>query len=402
MRAFKNITLIDGVSDKGINNGVILINEKGVIDSCGSAEKISIPDEAKIINLQGKTILPGLIDAHTHICFKPSPDPLDILTKESDARTAVRSLKNAQKALQAGITTIRDVGGKNNIEITIKKYCQDNELPTPNMVVSGRSLTMTGGHGWPIAREVDGKIGLRRGARQQIKKGADLIKLMATGGVLTEGMKPGAPQLTETEMKAAVKEAKKADIKAAAHAQGNKGIKNAINAGVDSIEHGVFLDTETTEMMVNKNIFLVPTLSAIYWIARKGEEENIPKYAVKKAEKIIEDHIKSFKMAYQKGVKIAMGTDAGSPFNRHGDNAFELILMVKHGMSAMQAIKSATSVGAELLGIASFTGSIESGKRADLLVLDENPLENIENIKSVNKVFLQGTEINTKTRQQAF
>ena len=392
MKALTGARLIDCVQENVIENAIIIIDDD-TIHSCGAANNINLSDEIDTIDFSGKTIIPGLIDAHTHICFEPAADTLNILVEESDAKTALKAGKHCKQTLEAGFTTIRDVGGKNYIDLDVRNAINNGDIPGPRILSSGKSLTMTGGHGWPIGEEVDGISELKWGARKQIKNGVDLIKLMATGGVLTEGVEPGSPQLTVEEMEAAIKEANKADRKTAAHAQGNTGIKNAIKAGIDSIEHGVFLDQEAIEMMVENDVYLVPTLTAIYWMAEKGVEAGIPDYAVRKSKTILKSHIESFKQALKYGVKIAMGTDAGSPFNYHGENSLELVFMVKYGMTEMDAIKSATIVAAELLGLVGKIGTVETGKKADLVVLDKNPLENIENIKSVHQVYKDGRAI---------
>ncbi len=394
MFAAVNCDIIDGIRDDIIEDAALLVNERGNIEKCAARENLSLPPEAQVIDMQEGIIIPGLIDTHIHLCFAPVSDPLGKLTDESEARTSTRALKHAAQTLKGGITTVRDVGGKNYVNIALKKAGSEDFFPLPRILTAGCSLTMTGGHGWPIAEEVDGRTELRQGARKQLKKGADLIKVMATGGILTKGVKPGAPQLSVEEMKAAVEVANKADCRVAAHAQGNKGIKNAVRAGVNSIEHGVYLDTEAVDMMIKNDVYLVPTLSAIHWIVEKGDDHEIPDYAVEKSKNLIEDHIESFEMAHEAGVKITMGTDAGSPFNEHGKNHYELILMVNQGMSAMQAIKSATSRAAELLDIDSRTGTLTGGKAADFVVLEKSPLEDIRNIKTVQKVFIQGEEQN--------
>ncbi len=392
MKAITGVTIIDGIQDEPIKDGIIIVDED-IIYACGPANKINLSDKMEVIDYGGKTVLPGLIDAHTHICFEPAADTLNILVEESDARTALKAAQYCRQTLEAGFTTIRDVGGKNYIDLEVRDAINNGEMPGPRILASGKNLTMTGGHGWPIAEEVDGIAKMKWGARKQIKNGVDLIKLMATGGVLTKGVEPGSPQLTIAEMEAAIAEANKAGRKTAAHAQGNTGIKNAIKAGVNSIEHGVFLDQEAIDLMIENDVYLVPTLTAIYWMAEKGIEAGIPDYAVRKSKDILNDHIKSFKLALKSGVKIAMGTDAGSPFNYHGENSLELVFMVKYGMSELEAIKSATSVSAELLGLSEKIGSIQADKKADLVILNKNPLDKIENIKSVHQVYKNGMAV---------
>src|SRR5699024_2889263 len=331
----------------------------------------------KEIDLDGKYIMPGLINSHVHITMEPIGDPFVLIMNESDAKAAIRGVKNLKKQLKYGTTYFRDLGASNGVDIDLRNAVNEGLIEGAEFKCAGSVVTMTGGHGWPIGREADGVDETRKAAREQLKKGSDLVKIMATGGVMTTGVEPGSPQLSMEEMKAAVEEAHKAGKKTASHAQGTQGIKNAILAGIDSIEHGLILDEEAVDMMYENNTYLVPTLVAPYVIVEKGVEAGIKKDSYEKAVSIMESHIKSFKMSYEKGVKIAMGTDAGTPFNTHDMAWMELKLMIEYGMKPMDAIVSSTRNSAELLDILEDYGTIEKGKFADFLILDENPLENI-------------------------
>jgi imidazolonepropionase-like amidohydrolase len=312
------------------------------------------------------------------------------MAKESIAKTTLRGAANLKKLLKSGVTFFRDMGGYEYIDIELKKSVNEGFIEGPEFLVSGKVLTMTGGHGYLMGRECDGVDEVRKAAREQLKAGADVIKIMATGGVMTPGVEPGSPQLTKEEIQAAVEEAHKAGRKTAAHAQGTTGIKNAVMAGIDSVEHGIFLDDEVIEMMVEKGVYLVPTLVAPYFIIEYGEEGGIPAYVVEKSKRVMESHLESFRKAYKAGVKIAMGTDAGTPFNYHDKSAYELKLMVEAGMKPMDAIVSSTKVAAELLGIEKDYGTLEQGKVADFIVLKDNPLENIETLLQVERVYKKG------------
>jgi len=239
---------------------------------------------------------------------------------------------------------------------------------------------MTGGHGWFIGRQADGPDEVRKAVREQLRAGADCIKFTATGGVMTPGVDPRSASLTEEELRAGVEEAHKAFRRAAAHAQGTAGIRNAVRAGIDSIEHGIFMDDEVLEEMRVRGTFLVPTLAAPENIIKYGEAAGIPRYAVEKSESVREVHRESFRAAMRAGVRIAMGTDAGTPFNRHGENAEEIALMVACGMTPLDAITAATGAAAELLDLAHETGTIEQGKQADLLIVEGDPLEDIRTL----------------------
>ena len=266
-------------------------------------------------------------------------------------------------------------------------------------------ICITGGHGWQVGCEADGPDEVRRAARKQIKAGVDCVKFMATGGVLTKGGRPGVPQLQLEELKAGIEEAHKVSLRTAAHSQGPEGSRNAVLAGIDSIEHGVALSEETIEEMVKRNVFLVPTFSAPVNIMAKGEEAGIPKEFVEKTKRVEDEHIRSVFRAKKAGVKIAMGTDAGTPFNQHGENPSELVYMTDFGFSAEEALLSATSTAAELLGLEGRIGTIAVGKLADLLIVEGNPLEDIRvltdpgRIVAVFKEGLKASDTNITQRR---
>lgn len=383
---YKNCTLIDGTGNEPINTSFTV--EDGRIIEIGDNLKAD-----KEIDLDGKYIMPGLINSHVHITMEPIGDPFVLIMNESDAKAAIRGVKNLKKQLKSGTTYFRDLGASNGVDIDLRNAVNEGLIEGAEFKCAGSVVTMTGGHGWPIGREADGVDETRKAAREQLKKGSDLVKIMATGGVMTTGVEPGSPQLSMEEMKAAVEEAHKAGKKTASHAQGTQGIKNAILAGIDSIEHGLILDEEAVDMMYENNTYLVPTLVAPYVIVEKGVEAGIKKDSYEKAVSIMESHIKSFKMSYEKGVKIAMGTDAGTPFNTHDMAWMELKLMIEYGMKPMDAIVSSTRNSAELLDILDDYGTIEKGKFADFLILDENPLENIETLSKINTVYKKGVKV---------
>jgi imidazolonepropionase-like amidohydrolase len=236
---------------------------------------------------------------------------------------------------------------------------------------------MTGGHGWQFGREANGVDEVRAAVREQLKAGADLIKLMATGGIMTKGVEPGSTQFTLEELIAGVEEARKAGRRTATHAQGTEGIKNALWAGIHSIEHSFFLDDEAIELLLEMKAFVVPTLCAPYHILKAGVRKGVPAYAVEKSGKVMKSHWESVKKARKAGVPIAMGTDAGTPFNRHGENLKEMELLVKVGFTPMEAIVATTKTASEVLGLEKKIGTLEKGKLADLVVLDGDPLKDI-------------------------
>lgn len=337
-----------------------------------------VPRGAERIDITGCTLLPGLIDAHVHLCLNASPDPMGVLEKTPDALLALNAAIMARRTLFSGITSVRDMGGKNGVDLVVRDAIRAGLIPGPRMLASARPIVMTGGHGWQMAREADGPHEVRKAAREQIKAGADVVKLMATGGVMTPGVEPGSAQLTQEELRAAVEEARKAGRRTATHAQGTQGIVNALRSGIDSIEHGVYLSEEAVALMLERDVPLVPTISALHNIEANGVKAGIPSFAVEKTIRVKPRLLESLRMAREAGVRVAMGTDAGTPFNLHGENAGELELMVRlGGFSPGEAIRAATHVGAQVLGWERELGTVEEGKLADVLVVEGNPLEDI-------------------------
>ena len=387
-KVFKNLRYIDVKEERVIEDGLIII-EDGRVEYAGSTER-GYGTDGEIIDLEGMTVLPGIVDGHIHSLFDASPDPFGSLEKDSDSMVTIKAVGFMEETVRNGIVAVRDMGGLNYLEFGLKEAIDNDLIPGPKMQLAGRLITMTGGHGHFIGREVDSPAEARKAAREQLKAGVDFIKIMATGGVMTEGVEPGAPQLTEAEMAAAIAEAYKAGRKTATHAQGNEGIKNALRAGIDTIEHGVFLDDEAIELMLENDVYLVPTLAAVHCIVEEGVEAGIPEFAVKKSEAVMESHIRSFQMAREAGVKIAMGTDAGTPLNLHGGNLYELELMVEYGMEPLEAIKAATLTGAEMMGLEDELGSLEPGKDAHLVICDGQPDRDIRDIYYIDEVYKNG------------
>ena len=365
-----------GIGSKPQPGMSIVIEGSRIQRIAPDAEVITIP-EVTVIDAKGMFVMPGMIDCHVHITSNGDADSSKD-ANEHDAYLALRGAELARQDLEAGFTTVRNMGTRNYIDMAIQKAQNAGFCTGARIITSGPAITMTGGHGWMGGIEVDGCDEARKAARQNLKKGVELIKIMATGGVMTPGVEPGSPQLTEEEMRAAIEEAHKAGRKTASHAQGTEGIKNVVRAGIDTVEHGIFLDDEVIAMMAERKTALIPTIVAPYHINEGGLKAGIPAYAVEKAGRIAGDHIKSFRKALEAGLIIAMGTDAGTPLNRHGENALELHMFVEHGMTAEQALLCATSVAAKVVDRYETLGTIEEGKIADLLFIDGNPLEDIE------------------------
>ncbi len=388
----KNGKVFTGLNDK-LEDLSIVIEGKKIKEVSNEIDYDNYPD-AKVIDAKGQTVLPGLIDCHVHISSEGNADFFKTL-HDAVPRKTLRAAMVAKKMLDAGFTTVRNMGTGDNIDIELAKAIDQGMVEGCRIIPSGKCICMTGGHGWFNGREVDGADEARKGAREQLKAGAQVIKIMATGGVMTEGVEPGSPQLTIEEMKAAVEEAHKAGRKTATHAQGTVGIKNAILAGLDTIEHGIFLDEEVINMMLERDVALIPTLVAPYQINKGGIDAGIPEYAVKKSMRIADSHVNSYKMALEAGVTIAMGTDSGTPLNKPGKNAMELELMVEHGMDEVSALKAATSLAAKVIDRSDIIGSLEAGKYADIVIFEGNPIEDIKILHNKPTLIIkEGKEIN--------
>jgi len=381
--------LIDGSGAEPIENATLILNER-ILDIAPDDRLASHPDP-ETLDLGGRTVIPGLINAHIHLAFDSTvPESFKVLRDEPAAVTAIRVASRARRMLEAGITTARDVGGVNFIELAVRDLIASGEIPGPRLLCAGKQITMTGGQGWSMGREADGADEVRKAVREQLKAGADLIKLMATGGVLTPGVEPGSAQLTEDELRAGVIEAHKAGRRTSAHAQGLEGVKNAVRAGIDTVEHGIFLDDEAVAMMKEHAVVFVPTLAPAYRITQAGRAGGIPQHVMDKMAKVNAANTRSFQLAWRGGVIIAAGNDGGTPFNPHEDMLTELRLLIEAGVPPLEAIRAGTWGSARALGLEDETGTIERGKWADLVVLDGDPLVNIAALSRIAYVIQHG------------
>ncbi|MEO6808970.1 MAG: amidohydrolase family protein, partial [Isosphaeraceae bacterium] len=370
--------LFDGTGDATKGNQVIVI-EGDRIKAVGPADEIKIPEGAHVIDLSGATVLPGLIDCHTHLGSRADRyDPINKF-KTSPIATAIVAVPNARKTLEAGFTTVRDLGSKPFVAVDLRDAIKDGTIPGPRIVASGPGISMTGGHGdlnhfapqvsvlsFPEERDfkfADGLDQVRHVVRAQIKHGVDIIKVHATGGVLSRGDTPGAPQFSVEELRVAVEEAHAAGRKVAAHAHGARGIKNAIRAGVDSIEHGSLIDDEGIALMVERGTWLVSDVYNDDYLLSKAHEIQLPEEMIAKEKAIGQTQRANFAKAVKAGVKVAFGTDAG--VYPHGDNARQFAIMVRFGLTPAQAIRSAAADAAVLLG-RDDVGQVAVGRYADL------------------------------------
>src|SRR5579884_1489617 len=390
--AITNGTVIDGRGSDPLTNAMVLI-EGERITAVGRQAQVAIPRDATVIDAEGGSILPGLIDTHVHFTME-YPNMLHALITPPSL-SLFQTIPRMRATLEAGVTTVRDAGGS---PAGLKMAVERGIMAGPRMQVAVTLICQTGGHGdgyYPCCVDlglfgmhfydvprgvVDGIEEMRKTVREVLRAGADWIKLATSGGVLSPADSPTSSQLTLEEITTAVYEAAAQDKLCMAHAQGTQGIKNALLAGVVSIEHGVYLTDELIDLMLQKDAWLVPTLVAPLAVVKFSQEhpEIIPPMMATKALSVVETHKQSFRRAVEAGVKIAMGTDSG--VGRHGDNGQELVLMVEDGMTPMQAIVASTSSAAQLLRMDHDLGTLETGKLADVIIIDGDVLSDISKI----------------------
>ncbi|HEY3211401.1 MAG TPA: amidohydrolase family protein [Actinomycetota bacterium] len=335
----------------------------------------------------GRTLTPGLIDCHVHLCFDGSPDFV-AEAQVTEAFAAVKCVANARRQLEAGVTTVRDLGGLGVVVCEVGKAIAEGRVPGPRVVASGQALTITGGHGWnSFARECDGPDGVRAAVREQLRGGARSIKIVATGGVLTPGVTVDFTAFTPEEVAAAVDEAHKWDAPIAAHAIGRTGIEHCVRAGIDSIEHGAQITAETARQMKEQGIFHVPTISALLGIV--DHPEDVPAYAVEKGRQIVDMLRDTLRRNVRIGVRFACGTDAGTPHNPHGNAPREVVRMVEWGLTPIKALQAATSNAATLLRVQD-VGTIEEGNAADLVLWEADPLDDVNALLAPRMVMRAG------------
>jgi imidazolonepropionase-like amidohydrolase len=392
--AIAGARIVDGLGNDPVEDGVVLIEGSRIVAAGGS---VDIPGDAATIDAAGLTVMPGLIDCHVHISNGPNPDPI-IPLKELSTFSAIRAASFAREMLMRGITSFRDAGAVGHVSIGLQQAIDAGFVVGPRIVACGQYISMTGRDSWGKFRpEIDNSMEVqitgadeaRRAAREQIRRGAKCIKLMATGLVGSDAMRgPTDQQLTEEEMRAAIEEAHNAGLHAFSHAHSAEGILNALRAGVDSIEHGSALTEEAVEIMLARGVYLVPTLSLDSLVQRAGVDGPFPQYFVERSAMIRELRRASVKLALERGVKFAMGTDCGGvPWVRHADGAAELDAMVNAGLSPLGAIVAATSNAADLLQLHE-TGRIAAGALADLIVVEGDPSEDVRVLQDPDRIRL--------------
>ena len=388
-------TLIDGSGAEPVRGATIVFEGETIVQIDRDGQ---VPRDAEVIDAGHLTVMPGMIDCHVHLGSSTWSIQQRLLMPHS--LTIAHALNHARITLEAGFTSVRDAAGTPR---GVKMAIDQGLFPGPRLRIAVSALSQTGGHGDSIMPNganvrptnsempntvVDGIEGVRRASREVLRAGADQIKVHTSGGVMSPNDEPGATGFSPDEIAAIVYEARAAGKTVMAHAQANQGIKNAVLGGIHSIEHGIYLDEEVVDEMKKRGTFLVATLVAPLWVIRRAEQDPsaVPPYAVRKAREVMADHQASFKLAVEKGVRIAMGTDTG--VGPHGSNAEELQRMVEGGMTPMQAIVATTRSAAECTRIAHLTGTLEVGKRADLLGVDGDPLADIKILQDKDKLAL--------------
>lgn len=393
--------LVDTKSGKVLTEKTIIVSEERI----KSVENGFVNPESEkdsVIDLRDKIVLPGLTDMHVHLESETNPQKYMERFINDPADAAFNSVGFAKTTLMAGFTTVRELGGS-GVNIALRDAIDQGKIPGPRIFTAGKSLATTGGHADPtngMNSELTGNPGPKEGVvngpedaakavRQRYKNGADLIKITATGGVLSVAKSSSNPQFTEEEIRAIVKTANDYDFHVAAHAHGDEGMHRAIRAGVKTIEHGTKMSEETMDLMKEYDAYLVPTITAGKEVTQNAEIENYyPALVVPKAREIGPQIQGMFERAYKRGVGIAFGTDAG--VFKHGENAREFVYMTEAGMPAMEAIQSATITAAKILKKEKEIGQIDEGFYADIIAVDEDPTENIETLKDVKFVMKEG------------
>jgi len=393
-----NCTVIDCTGKPAMPDMTVIIDGAKIAEvKPGRYEQEGGQGEVRVFDLEGGYVLPGLWDAHVHL-FDLTPDPQHLLSSESAIDCAIRGGRQAMDALRAGITGIRVVGDREFSDLAWKRAFEDGVFVGPRIYGCGQYICATGGHGWegPNAVQVDGPYEMRKVVREQLRRGADGIKLAVTGGIGTAGESMYESQFLLDEIRAATEVAHQKGKRVTVHAGGAGGVKTAIRGRVDCIEHGYYLDDEAIEMMVENDVFYVPTIRCTQDRDFINEESGLPEFFIRKARAGARDHLESLQKALKAGLRIASGADQ-APSSEMALREIEHL--VSAGMTEMAALRSATYTSAELCGLEDQVGTVEIGKLADLIVVSANPLEDISNIRKLRLVLKAGSLVDIKPQE---
>ncbi len=402
-RAIKCGKLFDSISCKVLEDKVVIIEDKTIYDVIDLREFAQEPD-MEVIDLSDKFVTPGLTDLHVHSGMNgEGNDRMDLL-HHTPAELTLYSLKNVQQDLYAGFTTLRDCGSQAFVSVALRDAINKGDFEGPRMFVSGYSLGSTGGHadshyapGVTCTAEehpiIDGPDSARKAARFNLKNGADFLKFMSTGGVMSKGTTLGAQQLCDDEIAAIIEIANLYGVHTATHAHGTNGIKAAVRAGVTTVEHGMILDEEAIELMLEHGTYLTPTIIAAERICVKGPEMGLTPWMVEKANQALSHHEWGFRQCLEKGVPITFGTDSATPYNYHGKQGYEFELLQRFGMDPHKALVAATMTNAKVLGVDKTQGSVEKGKVADLCAWSCDPMEDVKTMQNCLFVMKEGVVV---------
>jgi imidazolonepropionase-like amidohydrolase len=389
----RTVLEIDGLwSGTSATSDAAIVIEDGEITWVGKRSRIpKTPkgERSKSIEAGGTFALPGLINCHAHLTFDGGAD-FDAEARQSEAAATLKAFRNARITARSGVTTVRDLGANGSMVVELARQIEHGRLEGPRIIASARGVTITGGHGMEVGRIADGPDSVRAATREQVAVGAAVIKLFSTGGVLGEGAGPELAAYSPEETRAAVEEAHRAGIRITTHAHGAEGMRIAVEAGIDSIEHATLLDQQTIRVIKEKNVALVPTFSALRRIIENGAA--LPARVMERARLVATKHQEGIRAAHKAGVRIATGTDAGTPFNTHERFALELVYLTEAGLSRTEALAAATSVAAEVVGSPK-AGRIAAGSWADLVFVDGDPLRDLAVLQRPKAVWVRGARL---------
>jgi imidazolonepropionase-like amidohydrolase len=389
----RTVLEVDGLFDgeRAITNAAIAIDDGKI---AWSGKRSALPkaprgERAEIAKAPGTFVLPGFINCHCHLTLDGEAN-LSLEARQNDSLAAFKAFRNARAALRAGVTTVRDVGASGAMVIELGRAIERGVIEGPRVIAAGRGITSTGGHGLEVGRIADGADEVRKAVREQVHAGAKVIKIFSTGGILGEGAPPDVSQFTLEETKAAVEEAHKAGVRITTHAHSAGGMRIAIQAGVDSIDHATLLDQRTVRELKERDIAIVPTLCAVYFILENAA--TLPSVVVERTRAVSAKHREGVRMAHKAGVRIATGTDAGSSFNRHDRFAVELRLLAECGLAAEEVLAAATSRAAGVVG-REYAGRVSPGCEADFVFVNGDPLADVALLARPAGVYIRGAAV---------